>query len=345
MYRKIIFLSVVIGLAFTLLFELAPNFVLGIFGVPSNIPNPDAYWEYGRKTLRIFLSFITISCLVKVNSIFFQAAGKASHAVVSSLIRDVVCFVPLVLILPAIFSDVETILYVAPISDFIAMLVTAKMSAAFVASLRENGEETQTEEPILKPSKKGVIITIAREHGSAGKQIGQIVAQKLGIPFYYKEMMALAAQESGLHKEFIEEINTNSPSLLYGLYMSTEVVQRAVVAQETVIKKIAEMGSCVIVGRAADYVLKDREELLRVFVYAPTEFRIQRIMDVYGDSHADAAKNIKRSDNARATYYRKISNLAWGDKKNYDLIVNSAKGLEESADEICRRVLAYQADK
>ena len=345
MYRKILFLSIVIGLAFTLLFELAPNFVLGIFGVPSNIPNPDAYWEFGRKTLRIFLSLITISCLIKVNSIFFQAAGKASHAVVSSLIRDVVCFVPLVLILPAIFSDVEAILYAAPISDFIAMLVTAKMSAAFVASLRESGEETKMEETVLKPSKKGVIITIAREHGSAGKQIGQLVAQKLGIPFYYKEMMALAAQESGLHKEFIEEINTNSPSLLYGLYMSTEVVQRAVVAQETVIKKIAEMGSCVIVGRAADYVLKDSEELLRVFVYAPTEYRIQRIMDVYGDSRADAAKNIKRSDNARSTYYRKISGLAWGDKKNYDLIVNSAMGLEESADEICRRVLAYQAEK
>ena len=346
MYRKIILSSVVIGFVFTVIFELAPNFVLGIFGVPSNIPNPDAYWEFGRKTLRIFLSLITISCLIKVNSIFFQAAGRASRAVLSSLIRDVVCFVPLVIILPAIFSDVEAILYAAPISDFIAMLVTAKLSIDFVSSLRESGKrvEIQAEETVLKSSKKGVIITIAREHGSAGKQIGQMVAQKLGIPFYYKEMMALAAQESGLHKEFIEEINTNSPFLLYGLYMSTEVVQRAVVAQETVIKKIAEMGSCVIVGRAADYVLKDREELLRVFIYAPTEFRVQRIMDVYGDSRADAAKNIKRSDNARATYYGKISGLTWGDKKNYDLIVNSEMGLEESAETICKRVLAYQAE-
>ena len=158
-------------------------------------------------------------------------------------------------------------------------------------------------------------------------------------------MMALAAQESGLHKEFIEEININSPALFHGLYLSTEAVQRAVVAQEKVIKRIAENGSCVIVGRAADYVLQEREELLRVFVYAPEEFRIERIMQTYGDTRSDAIKNIKRSDEARALYYEKISGKVWGDRQNYDLIVNSAMGLEESAEIICQRVLAYQAEK
>lgn len=343
MYRKILFCSVVIGLVFTLLFELAPHFVIGLFGVPSNIPNPEAYWEFGEKTLRIFLSLITISCLIKVNSIFFQAAGKASRAVVSSLIRDVVCFVPLVLVLPAIFSDVETILYAAPISDVIAMIATAKMSVSFVKSLQEK-VNIDTEKAVLQSSRKGVIITIAREHGSSGKQIGEMVAKQLGIPFYYKEMMALAAQESGLHKEFIEDINENSPTLLYGLYLSSEVVQRAVVAQEKVIKRIAEHGSCVIVGRAADYVLKDKEQLLRVFIYAPKEFRINRIMERYGDSYAEAVKYIKRSDTARSNYYEKISGLTWGDRGNYDLIVNSAMGLEESAELICQRIKAYQAE-
>ncbi len=348
LYRKIMVCTVIIGVVFTLLFELAPSFVVGLFGVPSNIPNPDAYWEFGEKTLRIFLSLITISCLIKMNSIFFQAAGKASRAVVASLIRDVVCFVPLVLVLPIFFEDVETILYVAPISDLIAAVVTAFMSVSFVTSLREKtgeGGEEQGERAVLQCSKRGVIITIAREHGSAGKQIGQLVAQKLAIPFYYKEMMALAAQESGLHKEFIEELNTNSPAVLHGLYLSTDVVQRAVVAQEKVIKQIAEQGSCVIVGRAADYVLKDREELLRVFVYAPMDFRVQRIMEVYGDSHADAVKNVKRSDAARAQYYGQISGLAWGDKQNYDLMVNSAMGLEESAEMICQRVLGYSSGR
>ena len=346
LYRKIMLCTILIGVAFTVLFELVPGFVIGLFGVPSNIPNPDAYWEFGEKTLRIFLSLITISCLIKMNSIFFQAAGKASRAVVSSLIRDVVCFVPLVLLLPLCFPDVETILYVAPISDFIAMLVTAAMSVSFVASLRvgEEAESILEEETILQSSTNGVIITIAREHGSSGKKIGELLAKKLGIPFYYKEMMALAAQESGLHQEFIEGINTNSPSHLYGLYLSTDAVQRAVVAQEKMIKRIAENGSCVIVGRAADYVLKDREDLIRIFVYAPMDFRVGRIMETYGDSQADAVKHIKQSDAARARYYQKISGLTWGDRQNYDLIVNSAMGLEESAEMIYQHVLSRQKE-
>ena len=336
LYGKIMACTIVIGLIFTLIFELAPDFVIGLFGTPSNV-SKEAYWEFGEKTLRIFLSLITISCLIKMNSIFFQAAGKPGMAVVASMIRDVVCFVPLIIVLPTFFPDVETILYAAPISDLIAMVVTAALSISFVRSLRTT-EAEYSETVALKPSNPGVIITIAREHGSSGKQIGEMVANKLGIPFYYKEMMALAAQESGLHKEFIEDINTNSNTLLHGLYLSTEVIQRAVVAQDRVIKRIADNGSCVIVGRAADYVLKDSEKLLRVFIYAPEEFKIGRIMEIYGDSRKDAIKNIKRSDEARAIYYEKISGLRWGDRHNYDLVINSSVGLEKSADLICEYV-------
>lgn len=340
LYGKIMACTITIGILFTLLFELAPNFVIGLFGTPSNV-STEAYWEFGAKTLRIFLSLITISCLIKMNSIFFQAAGKPILAVIASTVRDVVCFVPLIIILPALSGNVESILYAAPISDLIAMVITAVLSITFVKSLRST-EDTYNEDAVLKPSKKGVIITIAREHGSSGKQIGEMVARKLGIPFYYKEMMALAAQESGLHHEFIEDINNNSPALLHNLYLSTDVIQRAVIAQDKVIRKIAENGSCVIVGRAADYVLKDEEDLVRVFVYAPDEFRIGRIMESYGDSRKDAIKHIKRSDEARAIYYEKISGLTWGDRHNYDLMVNSSVGLEKSADMICDYILARE---
>ena len=336
LYYKIMSLTVIIGILFTLLFELAPNFVIGLFGTPSNVSG-EAYWEFGALTLRIFLSLVTISCLIKMNSIFFQAAGKPTLAVLASTIRDVVCFVPLIIILPLLFPSVEAILYAAPISDLLAMIVTAVLSYKFVKSLSVGVKQTE-ESPELMPSTRGAIITIAREHGSSGKQVGELVARKLGIPFYYKEMMALAAEESGLHKEFIEEINLNSPALLHSLYLSTEVVQRALAAQERVIRRIAESGSCVIVGRAADYVLRDCEALVRVFVYAPEEFRVGRIMESYGDSRKDAIRNVKRSDEARAAYYKSISGLTWGDKSNYDLVVNSSVGLEECADIICSYV-------
>ena len=137
LYAKIMVSTLVIGLVFTLLFELAPDFVIGLFGVPSNIPNPQDYWEFGEKTLRIFLSLVSISCLIKMNCIFFQAAGRPVSAIVASLARDVACFTPLILILPAIFPNVETILFVAPISDLIAMIATALLSIAFLKSLRD----------------------------------------------------------------------------------------------------------------------------------------------------------------------------------------------------------------
>ena len=137
LYKRIMLLTVGIGLVFTAVFVLVPDFIIGLFGVPVNIPNPDAYWEFGRKTLRIFLSLISISCAVKTNSIFFQAAGKPIYAAVSSTLRDVLCYVPLIFLLPLISPSVELLLYAAPISDVISIAVTVVLSVAFLRSLRK----------------------------------------------------------------------------------------------------------------------------------------------------------------------------------------------------------------
>ena len=341
LYRKIMVSAAIIGLTFTAIFQLFPEFVVGLFGTPSNIPNPEDYWEFGKMTMTIFMSLICISCFIKVNSIFFQAVGRPIHAVIASMIRDIVCFVPLIIILPKAFPGVEAILFAAPISDFIAMVVTAILSISFIRSLRTTPKSEEVE-AILKPSKKGLIITIGREHGSSGKQIGKIVAEKLGVPFYYKEMTALAAKESGLDTEFIADINVNSPAVMHSMYLSTDVIQRAVAAQDKVIRKIAEQGSCVIVGRAADYVLRDRDDVVNIFVYAPDEYRIGRIMEVYGDNHENAKKHIRRSDEARASYYKTITGKIWGDRHNYDLSIDGSIGLEKSADIICAYVNAIQ---
>ena len=196
--------------------------------------------------------------------------------------------------------------------------------------------------PVLKSSAPGVIITIAREHGSSGKQIGKLVAEKLGIPFYYKEMIALAAHESGLDQEFISDVHKNSPDILRELYLSTRVVQHAIEAQEKIIRKIADNGSCVIVGRSADYVLKDYENVVRVFVHAPMEFRIGRVREVYGDTLKEAKRNIRRSDKARAAYYKHISGMRWGEAKNYELTVDSSVGTEKSAEIILAYISAHE---
>lgn len=329
-YRYVLTATVVIGLVSTLVFEFMPNLIVGMFGQPTNISNPEDYWKFAELTFRIFLSLVVFTCSIKMTSIFFQAVGKPVHAVISSVTRDIICFVPLVIILPQFFG-IEGVLYAAPIADFIAIIVAAAMTVGFMRSLKA---EIQIDEPVksaLKASKKGVVITIAREHGSAGKQIGKVLAKKANIPFYYKEVAALAAQESGLHREFISEINANSPQILHELYLSTSVVQQAVTAQEQIIRKIADQGSCVIVGRAGDYVLREYDNVVRIFIYAPEEYRVNKVMEVYGDSREEAIKNVRRSDEARAAYYRSISNMHWGEAHNYDLLIDSSMGIEQCA--------------
>lgn len=337
LYRKILLCTAVIGIASTLLFEFMPRTVVGMFGTPTNIPNPEDYWTFGILTFRIFLSLVTFTCIVKMTSIFFQAVGKPIRAVIASMIRDIVCFIPLIILLP-LFFGIEGILFAAPAADFIAMIIAAILTITFMRTLKTDKIES-TVNTVLKPSKKGAIITIAREHGSSGKYIGNLVADKLGIPFYYKEMTALAAQESGLDKEFISDINTNSPAVLHNLYLSTNVVQQAITAQDRVIHKIADAGSCVIVGRAADYVLRDYKDIIRIFIYAPEDYRIKRVMEIYGDNMHEAKKNIHRSDEARASYYKNISELTWGERCNYDLMIDSSIGPEKSAEIICNYVL------
>ena len=137
LYRAILLCTLVIGVISTLLFEFAPQAVVGIFGTPTNIPNPEDYWFFAEKTFRIFLALVTFTCIIKTTSIFFQAVGKPAQAVISSMIRDIVCFIPLILILPKFFG-IEGILFAAPIADFIAMIVAAALPIAFMRSMEHS---------------------------------------------------------------------------------------------------------------------------------------------------------------------------------------------------------------
>ena len=156
-------------------------------------------------------------------------------------------------------------------------------------------------------------------------------------------MTALAAKESGLDREFISDINKNSPDYLRDLYLSTSVVRHAVAAQNRIINRIAVEGSCVMVRRAADYVLKDNPNVIRIFIYAPTDYRIGRIMETYGDTKEEA-RNIRCSDEARGAYYRNISGTEWGARQSYDLLLDSSIGVAESA-EVIEKYISKQRER
>ncbi len=330
-FKTVLLSTIVIGLISTLIFESCPQVIIRIFGTESEL-----YMEFAVMTFRIFLMFITFTCIIKMSSIFFQAVGKPLKSAIVSLTRDIICFVPLVIILPN-FLGVQGALWAAPIADAIGIIVTSILVIAFFRKLGSEKTKENDIKTAIKPSKSGVIITISREHGSQGKYIGELVSKKLNIPYYYKEMTAIAAKESGLDKEFVSDINYNADRL-YNLYMSTSPVQYAIQAQEKVIKKIAENGSCVIVGRASDYVLRDNKNLLRIFIYAPKEYRVSKIMEMYKDSKKDAIKNLEKSDKARASYYRMVSGKDFGKLQNYDLCIDSSIGAEKTANIICEYV-------
>ncbi|MBR5315513.1 MAG: MATE family efflux transporter, partial [Firmicutes bacterium] len=339
-YGIVLKATLIVGLTATLICQLWPQIIIGIFG-----SGDELYIDFAVKTFRIYLSLMTITCLVKMSAVFFQSIGKSLRAVSASLVRDIVCFTPMAILLPYILQDknpgtgVMGILYAAPLADMVAIIVIVVMTVTFFRNLDKEAEHHIDPElegtTVIKPSKPGVIITISREHGSGGKQIGKLIAEELGIPYYYKELTALAAEESGLDQEFLSDINTSSPNILHDLYLSTNVVQQAVIAQERIIREIADAGSCVIVGRAADYVLNDLDNVVSLYLYAPKEYRINKVMEMYNDTHEDAAHNIKHSDAARASYYRTISGQTWGNPHNYDLCVDASIGYEKSVKVIC----------
>ena len=276
-----------------------------------------------------------------MTAVFFQSIGRSIRAVVASLIRDILCFTPVVLILSFVLeketigTGINGILYAAPIADFISIFIIILLTVTFFKSLPKEINETTKENISIKESTPGLIITISREHGSKGKQIGKMVAEKLNIPFYYKEMIAMAAKESGLDEEFISNMNTNGPNVLYDLYLSTDVIKQAVIAQEKIIRKIADNGACVIVGRASDYILRDYDKVINIFIYGPLDFRINNIMEMYNDDLNSATEHVKKSDYSRSLYYRNISGKKWNDPKNYTMCIDSSIGLDLCVEQIC----------
>ena len=127
------------------------------------------------------------------------------------------------------------------------------------------------------------------------------------------------------------------------MYLSTDVVQQAVTAQDRILHRIAENGSCVIVGRAADYVLRDHPDVIRIFIRAPKAYRIRKVMEMYGDTEAEAKKNITHSDAARSAYYRAITGMEWDRCEGYDLCIDSSIGEDAVAEVLYQYLKARRA--
>lgn len=199
------------------------------------------------------------------------------------------------------------------------------------------------------------IITISREYGSGGRQVGLTVAKKLGMEFYDKELIDAAAKEIGFPSELIadrEQRLTNS--LLYNFAMGTlygiayprepkvtelPLTEQIYQAQKKAIEEAAKRGPCIFVGRCADYILKSRPDVLRVFFYAERDIRKRRAIEEYGEIEEYIDEFMYQTDKRRRIHYENYTNQKWGSRENYDLMINSGDlGLEKCVDLLCEAV-------
>ena len=184
---------------------------------------------------------------------------------------------------------------------------------------------------------KNLIITISRQYGSGGRQIGQQLAKELNIPFYDKEIIDLAAKESGLAADFIRgQEQQLTQSLLFSIVTNftsnssafnpnmLSLSDQVYLAQAKAIRALADKGPCVIVGRNADYILKDRKDCLHAYIHADEDFRADRIVRLYGESEKSPFARLQEKDKRRMINYEHYTGRTWGVASNYDICLNSA---------------------
>ena len=196
---------------------------------------------------------------------------------------------------------------------------------------------------------KPVIITIGRQFGSGGHELGEKLAKRLNIPFYDRALLSAAAEKSGITRDMIETLDEQpTNSFLYALSSGTygfggdvhlPLNNQVFLAMTDAIREIAQAGSCVIVGRCAEYVLADNPALVRVFVHADKESRVRRIMEKRGLKERDAAVLMQRTDKKRASYHDFYCDDKWGVTTSYDLSVNSGLlGIDGAVDMIAHYI-------
>ena len=189
---------------------------------------------------------------------------------------------------------------------------------------------------------KNRVVTISREFGSGGRTIGRRLAEELGIPCYDAELIQQLARESGFSEDYIRDAGEYAPgdylSLLSNRAFALTNEDVLWELQYKVITDLAEKGPCVIVGRCADYILRDTADCLKVFIHADMDFRAKRIVEVYGEREQSPEQRLKDKDKRRAAYHRFYTNMKWGHAQNYHICLDSGKLGIDSCVEILRQL-------
>lgn len=338
--KIVLITSVMISTIAFILFQCIPDKLIMIFGSQSD----PKYVEFAIIAFRIYLMLCIVNGVQIPAGIFFQAIGKSAKSAIVSLSRQILILIPAMIILGHFFG-IHGLLYSGPLADGVAFLIALTFLIIEFKKLNDDKvivkhfNEEDSHEKNHKDSKKNIVITIAREYGSGGRYIGKLVAEKLGIKLYDKEFITKIAKETGLSNEYIEnnEQKRSGVSILDGYYSTLSNNDELFIKESEMIKDIATKESCVIIGRCANFILK--EKAIKVFIYNSEEDKINRVVKYYNISKNDAKKEIDKINKLRENHYKYYTESNWKDANNYDIMINSdVIGIERAAKLICNLI-------
>ena len=337
--KYVLGISTIISTIAFILFQTIPDKLIAIFG-----SGDDLYIEFACITFRTYLMLCICNGIQIPSGIFFQAIGKAQKSAVLSISRQVAFLIPAMIAFGAMFG-LKGVLYSGPFADGLAFVLAGILLIYEVKHLNKKSEisnslvdDTSTDNKL----NKHMVITISREYGSGGRYVGRLVADKLGIKLYDKDFIEKLAAKTGLSGEYIEnnEQKRNSLEIFNsGYYSGLNNSDELFIKESELIKEVVEQESCVIIGRCADFILKDRNDVIKVFIYSSSENKLKRVTEIYGIEKSRAEKEIKRINKLRANHYKYYTGKEWNNNSNYDICINSDDlGVEKTADLICKMV-------
>ena len=327
--RKVLIVNFTVGIIFNLIFILFPEQIAGIF-ISSEDVSYTLFMEFATLMCHSFLLVCALNAMEMTTSIVVQSLGNVVKSTAVSFIRQIILFIPLALLLSIGFNKgLNGILYAGCLADSLTFIIASIILGGEYKKLDKYSKETIKEQD-AQVSKtyegKKVIVTISREYGSGGRYIGELLAKKLGVPFYDKELINLSAKESGLSLEYVKE----NEQTLEGPKTTDDLLY---IATTKVIENLYKKGSCVIVGRCGNYILKDKKDVLKVYLYSSEKDKINRVAKYYHITKDKALSTINKVNKERKRHYKYYTNTNLDDYNNYDLVINVSEfGVEKTAD-------------
>lgn len=329
--RKVLTINLVVGLIFNIIFYLFPKEIVSIF-ITNSDPNYKLFLEFAVVICHSFLLVMGLNFLEMTTSITVQSLGNVKKATMVSFIRQIILFIPIACFMAIyLHKGIYGVLNAGPIADAITFFIALVIFYSEYRKLSVKEKSTNLEDIKVNNTYKGkkIVITISREYGSGGHYVGELLAKRMGINFYDKNLINLISKKSGLSKEYVEANNQKLASFKY----IDNNDDRIFIAEEKVIKDLAKKESCVIVGRCADYILKDNKDTIKVFLYSSSQDKVKRAVKYYNLEEDKALKEINKINSERAKHYKYYTNRDWYDFANYDIALNvDYLGVEKTAE-------------